>query len=422
MSILSRSWSRPAEHRVVALTALALAIFGGSWIALHLGWFGRGQIVDTPVYQNYGDAMLRGEVPYRDFDVEYPPGALLVFIQPARGNEGDADAYKHAFEVLMVVCGALLVIALAFALAALDTPPARMFGALALAALAPLLLGSVVLTRFDLWPAALTAAALAALVSGRVRLGHGLLGAGFVTKIWPAVIVPLAVAYVWRTRGRREALVCLGIAAAVVAVVLLPFVVVAPHGVWTSFERQLSRPLQIESLGAALLIVSHHVFGTGVTMVSSRGSQNISGTAAQVVGWFQTALQAAVLIGLWITFARRDRTREELLRYSAAAVVAFIALGKVLSPQFLIWLIPLIPLVRRWTVALLFAAVLMLTQAWFPQHYWKYALQFDTAVSWVVLARDVLLLALLVAVVRPPRSAREEAVARARPRVSSSPG
>jgi hypothetical protein len=402
LSILSRSWSPPAEQRAVALTGLALVIFVGSWIALHYGWLGRHQIIDTPIYENYGDRMLRGEVPYRDFAVEYPPGALPVFVQPARGNEGDAAAYKDAFEVLMAVCGAALVIALAFALVALRAPPGRMFAALSLVALAPLLLGSVVLTRFDLWPAALTAAALASLLWGRARLGHGLLAAGFVTKIWPGVLVPLTIAYVWRTRGKREALVCLGIAGAVVAVVLLPFVVLAPHGVWSSFERQLSRPLQIESLGAALLVVSHHVFGTGVTMVSSRGSQNISGTAAQVVGWFQAALQAAVLLGLWITFARRDRTREELLRYSAAAVVAFIALGKVLSPQFLIWLIPLVPLVRRWSVALLFVAALVLTQAWFPQHYWQYALQFDTTVSWLVLARDVVLIALLVAVVRPP--------------------
>src|SRR5262249_36311292 len=168
--------------------------------------------------------MLRGEVPYRDFAVEYPPGALLVFLQPARGNEGDEGAYRHSFDVLMAACGAALLIALAIGLAALDTPPSRMFGALALAALAPLLLGAsalaapapllrgwAALTGFALWPAALPAASLAALVSGRARLGHGLLGAGFVTKIWPGVLVPLAVAYVWRTRGRREALACLGI-------------------------------------------------------------------------------------------------------------------------------------------------------------------------------------------------------------------
>ena len=199
--------------------------------------------------------MLRGDVPYRDFSVEYPPGALPVFVAPAVGNEGDADAYKRSFGVLMAACGVALLIALAFALSALGVSGLRFFAVLALAAIAPLLLGSVVLTRFDLWPTALTAAALAALVSGRSRLGHGLLGAGILAKIWPGVVVPLAVAYVWRTRGRREALVCLGVTAAVVAAVVLPFVVLSPHGVWTSFERQLSRPLQIESLGAALIVV-----------------------------------------------------------------------------------------------------------------------------------------------------------------------
>lgn len=421
MSIQSRSLSPPAELRAAALTAVALALFFGSWITLHHGWFHRGEIVDTPVYENYGDAMLRGEVPYRDFSVEYPPGALPVFVAPAAGNEGDPDGFKRSFGALMAACGGALLIALAFALSALGVSWARFCGALALAAVAPLLLGSVVLTRFDFWPAALVAAALAAVVSGRLRLGHGLLGAGIVAKVWPGVLVPLAVAHVWRTRGRREALVCLGVAVAVIAVVVLPFVVLAPDGVWRSFERQLSRPLQIESFGAVLIVVSHHVFGTGVTMISSRGSQNIGGTTADVVGWMQTVLQLGALLALWIAFARRRRTREELVRFAAAAVVAFVALGKVLSPQFLIWLIPLVPLVRRWIAAVLFVAALALTQAWFPQQYWNYALQFDETVSWLVLVRDVVLVALLAALVTPPGAARSVVVARGRRRASSSP-
>jgi uncharacterized membrane protein len=421
MRIQSRSLSPPAEQRAVALTAAALALFTGSWIALHHGWLARGEIIDTPVYENYGDAMVRGEVPYRDFAVEYPPGALPMFVQPARGNLGDPDGFKHSFEVEMAVCGGALLIALAFALGALGASSARLFGALAVAAIAPLLLGSVVLSRFDLWPAALTAAALAALVSGRFRLGHGLLGAGILAKVWPGVLVPLAFAHVWRTRGRREALVCLGIAAAVVVVVVLPFAVLAPHGVGSSFKRQLTRPLQIESLGAALMVASHHVFGTGVTMISSRGSQNLGGTAAKVVGWMQTVAQLAALLAVWITFARRRRTREELVQFAAAAVVAFVALGKVLSPQFMIWLIPLVPLVRRRSAVVFFIAALVLTQVWFPQHYWDYALQFDETFSWIVLARDVVLVALLVALVTPPVAVRAAVRGRARRRASSSP-
>ena len=373
MSSRSESWSQQADYRIVALGAAAIAVFIGSWIVLHHGWLSRGQIVDTPVYQTYGDAIVGGNAPYRDFAVEYPPGALPVFAAPSVfSNAGDEHAYRHAFETLMAACGVALLIALAFALATLGFGSGAAAGALALAAVAPLLLGTVVLTRFDLWPAALTAGAMAAILSGRLRLGHGLLGAGIVAKIWPGVLLPLTVAYVWRTRGRREALVCLGVVVGVVVAVVLPFLVIAPHGVWTSFTRQLSRPLQIESIGAALIVASHHVFGTAATMVSSRGSQNLSGGLARAVGVLQSLLQLGVLVAIWFSFARRDRSREELVRYAAAAVVAFIALGKVLSPQFLIWLVPLVPLVRGrrglWASALLGAA-LVFTQLWFPFRY-----------------------------------------------------
>ena len=403
MSSRSESWSSPAEYRVAALGALALVVFFSGWIALHHGFLSHRQIMDTPVYQSYGDAMLRGEVPYRDFSVEYPPGALPAFALPSIGHEGDATSYKRTFGSLMAACGAALVIAVAISAVALGFSTGELIGALALAALAPLLLGSVVLTRFDLWPAALVAGAMAALLWGRPRLGHGLLGLGVVVKVWPAVLLPLTVAYVWRTRGRRDALVCVGIAAAVVVAVVLPFFVVSPHGVWTSFQRQLSRPLQIESMGAALIVAAHHVIGTGATMISSRGSQNLSGGFARGVAVLQTLLQLAVLVAIWVVFARRARSRDELVRYSAAAVVAFIALGKVLSPQFLIWLIPLVPLVRRWSVAALYALALVLTQAWFPKHYWSYALHFSEPVTWLVLSRDVVLIALLVALLWPNR-------------------
>jgi hypothetical protein len=269
----------------------------------------------------------------------------------------------------------------------------------------------VILSRFDLWPAALTACALAALLWGRLRLGHGLLGAGIVTKVWPGVLVPLAVAYAWRTRGRREGLICLGVAVAVVGLVVLPFAALAPHGVWRSFERQLSRPLQIESVGAALVVASHHLLGTGVAMISSSGSQNIAGTTGKVVGVMQSLAQIAALVAIWVVFARRGRSREELVQYAAAAVVAFVAFGKVLSPQYMIWLIAVIPLVRRWSAWVLYVAALALTQAWFPQKYWSYALGFSESVTWLVLARDLVLLALLVVLLAPaPRRRLRPAV------------
>ena len=184
----------------------------------------------------------------------------------------------------------------------------------------------------------------------------------------------------------------------------------APGGVWDSVWRQAGRPLQIESLGAGLLLAAHHLFGLDLTMESSHGSQNLAGTGAEVLGVVSTLLQAALVIAIWVWYARGPASRDRLLAASAAVVCAFIAFGKVFSPQFLIWLIPLVPLVggrRGLAAAGLLAAALVLTQLWFPYRYWDLALEFDAAVSWLVLVRDLVLVGLtflLVARARPARA------------------
>jgi hypothetical protein len=382
--------------------AAAAALFLLSWGLLHTGWYDDGEIVDTPVYETYGNAIEDGGLPYRDLKPEYPPGALAAFVVPALVSD-DEEGFRDAFEALMAACGVALVLLTAVALAGLRAPPARTAGVLALVAGFPLLLGSVLLTRFDLYPAALVAGALAALVHGRDRLGCGVLGAAVAVKLYPGVLVPLAVAYVWRRRGRREALLCLGVLAAVVVLVFLPFLLLAPGGVAHSIGRQLSRPLQIESLGAAFYLAAHHLAGLDVEMRSGHGSQNLYGTGTGVAAVLFSAVQVAVLAWIWL---RRPGTAAELVRWSAAALVAFVALGKVLSPQFLVWLLPLVPLVagrRGLQASALLAAALALTQLWFPSRYWDLARELELLPSLLVLARDLVLVALLVVLVRDRR-------------------
>ena len=408
MSTRLERWSQPAEVRFAAvLAAVAIGLFGASWAALHFGFFTHHPVKDTPLYQRYGDEMVRGEVPYRDFKVEYPPAALPTFVIPAVGDPS-AHAFEQRFEWLMLLCGAGMVGLMAVVLTRLDADPARMTAALGFAGIAPLALGPVILTRFDLWPAALMVGALAAVVAGRVRLGSGVLGLGFAAKLYPAVLLPLLVAYVWRRSGRREALVTVGVFAAVALAIFVPFAVSAPEGVWRSVFQQGSRPLQLESLGAAVLLAAHHVFGLGATMSSSHGSQNLEGSVPNAVAVVQSVVQLAAVILIWVWFARGEPTKERLVRASAAVVVAFIALGKVLSPQFLIWLIPLVPLVRGrrgLAASLLLASAFVLTQTWFPYRYWVFALHFDAVASWTVLARDLVLVALL-GVLLLPRGSR----------------
>jgi uncharacterized membrane protein len=287
----------------------------------------------------------------------------------------------------------------ALVLAGLGAGLARTAAALGLVAVSPLLLGSVVLTRFDLWPAALTAGALAALVYGRDRLGAGLLGAAIAAKLYPVVLLPLLAAWLWRRGGRREALVGVGLAVAVPVLAYLPFLVVEPEPVLSSIGRQLTRPLQIESLGAAVLVALHHVADLPLGWASSHGSQNLTGVVAVVAAVLLALAQPGAHAWIWWRFARGPADAERLVLHAAAAVVAFVALGKVLSPQFLLWLVPLVPLVlgRRGLVASgLLALALLLTHAWFPGRYWDYVWTFDQTTSWLVLSRDLVLVGLLV--------------------------
>ena len=404
---MSLSSPKPASDRsVVAAAFAAIALFVVSWTLLHVGFYKHKQLIDTPVYQRYGNAIADGKVPYRDFEVEYPPGALPVFALPGLAEPGHdqqvSTGFRRSFETLMWLCGAAALAAMAVILRSLRRSTLNVWVALCWAAIAPLLLGSVILSRFDLWPAALVAAALAALVSGRLRLGHALLGLGVTAKLFPAVFVPLGFAFVWKRAGRREALTCLALALGIVVAVFAPFLILSPGGVWHSLTVQLNRPLQVESLGSALLLVGHHVFGLGVTGDTSHGSQNLAGNAAAGLAVASTVLQAGVLIWIWAAFARGRGDGEALVRSTAAALCAFIAFGKVLSPQFLIWLIPIVPLVRGRRglgASALLGAALVLTQIWFPFRYFRLALHFEAGLSWLLLARDLTLVALVAVLV-----------------------
>jgi len=405
------SWSLRAERPRAAVVVLAAtAAFAVVWAVLHYGFYADNHIVDTPVYQGYGNAMVNGQVPYEDFSVEYPPAALPLFAVPSLvvSADGSDAGYDRVFGFLMAICGAATIALVAVTLARDRAGPERLWGATLFVALAPLALGSVLLTRFDLWPAALVAAALAALVSGRDRLALGALGLGIAAKVYPLVLLPIFLAWTWKRRGRREALAALAVAAAVVAVCVLPFLALSPHGVWESSLRQTTRPLQIETLGGSVLLALHHVLGMHLTVLTSHGSQNLSGGAADALAVVQSVIEVAVLLAIWRWFARGPADAGRLFRASAGAVCAFVVFGKVLSPQFLIWLVPLVALVRgrRGLVAATVLGVCcVLTQLWFPYRYWRLVLHFDTAASWLVLVRDLGLLALLAFLLWPRREA-----------------
>jgi hypothetical protein len=384
--------------------AAAAAGFVLSWYVIHHGWYGLDKLWDTLEYARYGHNIVdRGLVPYRDFPVEYPPLAIPIFAIPTMIAGRHFSGYMEVFGLGMAICGVLAVGCSVALLAAQRVDTRRLIAGVALIALSPLLLGAVLLSRYDLFPTMLTIAALAALYFGWERSGFVLLALGTVAKAYPAVILPIAAVYVWRNRGARQAIACLAIYTTVVLACFLPFLIVAPHGIWWAIHGQETRPPQIESLGAALFLAAHQLIGTHVSVYFTHSSDNIDGHPAMSVASVMSLLQLIALVSVWLLYAGGPATRQRLLTAAAAAVCAFIVFDRVLSPQYLIWLAPLVAVLpgRRGAAAIVMLACAMcMTQIWYPLHFIELK-HLAPVESWAVIGRDLVLLAMFFTLAWP---------------------
>jgi hypothetical protein len=218
------------------------------------------------------------------------------------------------------------------------------------------------------------------------------------TKLFPLVAVPVALAWLV-VRGRhREAwqggLAC----AATIAVVTLAAIAASPDGAADAVRYHLDRPVQIESSPALVLLGLDAVGAGDAVSVSSHRSDGLLHDAAGAVA----ALFAGALVGLVALLAARvGRAPRDLVLASLAGTLAFALCGKVLSPQFVIWAVPLGALAFAWrlhALAASIAAAAVLTQIEFPAHYFDVVAREPRALALVALRNAALLTALVLAV------------------------
>jgi hypothetical protein len=221
--------------------------------------------------------------------------------------------------------------------------------------------------------------------------------------------VPVALAWLVAGGRRREAwqggLAC----AAVIAVVAGAAVATSPGGAADAVRYHLDRPVQIES-SPALVLLGLDAAGAGEARgVSSHRSDGLLHPAADAVTSLFGAALVAFVAFLCVGVGRRNDPRE-LVIASLAACVAFALLGKVLSPQFVIWVLPLGALAVAWrlyALAAVVAVAAVLTQIEFPAHYFDVVAREPLAIGLVVL-RNLTLLVVVVLSVRELQPRRHE--------------
>ena len=298
------------------------------------------KVEDTDLYHRYATmALVGGRVPYRDFAVEYPPLSLPLFLLP-RLVAADLRGYKLAFAAEMLLFNAATVLLVARRVG-LHEGEDRVAARLGWYTLYLLILSRFLVSRYDAAPMFLGFLASTAWAPGRGGLGGLAASLGAMTKGYPALVAALGSArdLSGPGAGRWRGLAAFALASALGGLAWLALA--GPGGLRRSLEYHGGRGFEYGSVysGAQMLAAK----AAGAEVAISRDHASFSSITPWTPGLLAmaTPIQVAALLAVGVATLRRGGG-EDLVRPSAAAVLAFVVSGKVFSPQYLLWLVPFV--------------------------------------------------------------------------------
>ncbi|MGW1432111.1 glycosyltransferase 87 family protein [Streptomyces sp. NPDC002431] len=279
----------------------------------------------SAIYHGWSEVLRSGTYPREDVTWQYPPLAALAVLSPGLLPMLD---YTSAFFVLVCGCDLLVLGLLLYAGRGGGRSGA---GAWVWVAGVPLL-GTTAYARYDVMVVAVAVAALLAGVRHPRVLGV-LAAVGALLKVWPALLLA-------GTEPGRRTRLAWG-AAAVAAAGLLAGCVLAAPGALAFLGFQRDRGTEVESLGGLVFHVARQ-FGWSGRVELHYGSLEFLGPHVELVSTL--ALGLSVLALGWLVLWRlraRDFSVSTPADAAFAAVLLFTTTSRVISPQYLLWLVGL---------------------------------------------------------------------------------
>lgn len=387
--------------RVLGVTLLAQAIAWSVLVWAHavqrIG-YGLFDLSDTKLYFAYADKIAHGLRPFFDFRVEYPPLAIPLFRLPMTGQ--GLHAYQVGFALGMAALTVLAAIVTVFAEYARNGDTHRAYRVAVAFAVLQIATGGIIVNRYDASVALVFAVTLLAIAMSWWEVSGVALGIGFALKLTPLFLLPLPLILAPRRRAVWSAL---AFATAAVAP-FVPYLLGGASSVsalGATFRYHMQRPLEIESVLATPLWVAHRLAGLPLRVEYTFGSHNVVAPGAVLAAASSTPLVLALLaLVYWVVARRREALLASTHHVALAMLVTLLGsmiFSKVLSPQYVVWLLPAAALVSADDLPLgvLIAITMALTQWLFPPAYTS--LKLDQALGfWVLLARNVVLVTAFV--------------------------
>lgn len=263
------------------------------------------------------------------------------------------------------------------------------------------LLGPISLTRIDAVTVPLAVVALL-FAAGRPRLASVLLAIATWIKVWPAALLG---ALLIASRARMRVL--LGAVGTSAVIVLVALVLGAGPNLLSFIGDQTTRDLQIEAPASTpwMWLAAARVGDAAIFYDRTLNTFEVSGAGTQVAAAIMTPLLAVVVVLVVAIGLRAVLARAHFVNVfpplALAFVMAFIAINKVGSPQYLCWIaapviLGLLYRGRRWlSPAVMALALAGLTQVIYPFFYGR-LLAADPVVVSVLTLRNLLEVVLLV--------------------------
>lgn len=329
---------------------------------------------------------VKSKRPYEGV-VEYPPLALGFFRAVAIGLDADqpqkqyTEAWTLRFRLVFLVVEAIVVVAILATRRRLGVSTLSTLGALAAWVVGGILLRSLLYERVDLLLGLVFLAVPLLLARRRSLVGCTALVAGAVAlKVTPVLCVPvLLVAAYWTGQKRRRALLqVISVMSAVVASVTGAFYVAWGPATFDWLRYHSRRGINVDSMGATVAALLDRLGLLATKSEFSYGSYNLSFPNSIAAGTLITLFGVVLAMAPSIRLHRVLRSdpqleSQTLLRVVAHAILATVVcsliFSKTLSPQYLLWLLPLAVAVCRPTQSAGWIGTAVATAVIFPSHY-----------------------------------------------------
>lgn len=355
------------------LAALFAVLFYLALESYYLFFRFHGHIQDLALYEGIATKIMDGQIPFRDFRIEYPIFALIPILLPRLLSQlagGSFESYVCCFVFQNLALGLVMARVIG------EADPTNK--ALPRFLIMTLFFFPVFLFRFDPFPALLTLLAVV-YVSGRPFLSGVSLMASIAAKLYSIVLVPvLGLYYLFNHDSKRLFRMAAGVGCIGLAIVAC--ITLARMDAALDFTRyHLLRGIQIESLSGGLMLLLEQTGLIKLDVAHSFGAMHLvtplSRPVLECISMTTPVCFAGMMIFIGGAFYRTVSTFgkipfRQLNAAAAAQILLFILLNKVLSPQYLTWLLPLIPFCRLRT-SIVFTIALMLTVLIFPGHYYN---------------------------------------------------